>query len=305
MQDPQFSGQTKERLSSRQCAGFVLGAVKDAFSLWLNHHVEDGEKIAELAISNAQSRLKQAKKIVRKRVQAGPTLPGKLSDCVSQDLTRTELFLVEGDSAGGSAKQGRDREFQAIMPLRGKILNTWEVDSSQVLASQEVHDIAVAIGVDPGSDDLSGLRYGKICILADADSDGAHIATLLCALFVRHFKPLVDAGHICVAMPPLYRIDVGKQVFYALDNEEQQIILARIEKDKIRGKVSIQRFKGLGEMNPLQLRETTMAPDTRRLIRLTISAEDDTMMMMDKLLAKKRAADRKAWLEEQGDLATV
>ncbi|MDF1588794.1 MAG: DNA topoisomerase IV subunit B [Gammaproteobacteria bacterium] len=305
LQDPQFSGQTKERLSSRQCAGFVSGAVKDAFSLWLNHHVEDGEKIADLAISNAQSRLKQAKKVIRKRVQSGPALPGKLSDCSSQDVTRTELFLVEGDSAGGSAKQGRDREFQAIMPLRGKILNTWEVESGQVLASQEVHDIAVAVGVDPGSDDLSGLRYGKICILADADSDGAHIATLLCALFVRHFRPLVEAGHICVAMPPLYRIDVGKQVFYALDNDEQKIILDRIEKDKIKGKVGIQRFKGLGEMNPLQLRETTMAPDTRRLIRLTISAEDDTMMMMDKLLAKKRATDRKIWLEEQGDLATI
>jgi len=305
LDDPQFSGQTKERLSSRQCAGFVSGAVKDAFSLWLNHHVEDGEKIAELAISNAQSRLKQAKKVIRKRVQSGPALPGKLSDCSSQDVSRTEVFLVEGDSAGGSAKQGRDREFQAIMPLRGKILNTWEVESSQVLASQEVHDIAVAIGVDPGSDDLSGLRYGKICILADADSDGAHIATLLCALFVRHFRPLVEAGNICVAMPPLYRVDVGKQVFYALDDEEREIILERIEREKIKGKVSTQRFKGLGEMNPLQLRETTMAPNTRRLIRLTIQDDDDTMMMMDKLLAKKRASDRKTWLEEQGDLATV
>jgi len=313
LQDPQFSGQTKERLSSRQCAGFVSGAVKDAFSLWLNHHTEDGEKIAELAISSAQSRLKQAKKVVRKRVQSGPTLPGKLSDCSSQDVTRTELFLVEGDSAGGSAKQGREREFQAIMPLRGKILNTWEVDSGQVLASQEVHDIAVAIGVDPSSEDLSGLRYGKICILADADSDGAHIATLLCALFVKHFRPLVEQGHICVAMPPLFRIDVGKQIFYALDDEERQIILDRIEKDKIKGKVNVQRFKGLGEMNPLQLRETTMAPDTRRLIRLTIEDEDNaenqdvmsTNEAMDRLLAKKRAADRKSWLEEQGDLATV
>lgn len=305
LEDPQFSGQTKERLSSRQCAGFVSGAVKDAFSLWLNHHVEDGEKIADLAISNAQSRLKQAKKVVRKRVQSGPALPGKLADCTSQDPSRTELFLVEGDSAGGSAKQGRDREFQAIMPLRGKILNTWEVEPTQVLASQEVHDIAVAIGVDPGSNDLTGLRYGKICILADADSDGAHIATLLCALFVRHFRPLVEAGHICVAMPPLYRIDVGKQVFYALDNEERQMILDRIERENIKGKVSIQRFKGLGEMNPMQLRETTMAPDTRRLVRLTIHAEDDTLMTLDKLLAKKRSADRKVWLEQQGDLADL
>ncbi|MEC9412285.1 MAG: DNA topoisomerase IV subunit B [Pseudomonadota bacterium] len=305
LEDPQFSGQTKERLSSRQCAGFVSGVVKDAFSLWLNHHVEDGEKIADLAINNAQSRLKQAKKVVRKRVQSGPALPGKLADCASQDPSRTELFLVEVDSAGGSAKQGRNREFQAIMPLRGKILNTWEVEPGQVLASQEVHDIAVAIGVDPGSDDLSGLRYGKVCILADADSDGAHIATLLCALFVRHFRPLVEAGHICVAMPPLYRIDVGKQVFYALDDEERKIILDRIEKDKIKGKVSTQRFKGLGEMNPMQLRETTMAPDTRRLIRLTINAEDDTMMTLDKLLAKKRAADRKSWLEQHGDLADL
>lgn len=305
LEDPQFSGQTKERLSSRQCAAFVSGVVKDSFSLWLNHHIEDGEKIADLAINNAQSRLKQAKKVVRKRVQAGPALPGKLADCTSQDPARTELFLVEGDSAGGSAKQGRSREFQAIMPLRGKILNTWEVEPTQVLASQEVHDIAVAIGVDPGSDDLSGLRYGKICILADADSDGAHIATLLCALFVRHFRPLVEAGHICVAMPPLYRVDVGKKIFYALDDEERQIILDRIEKENIKGKVSTQRFKGLGEMNPMQLRETTMAPDTRRLIRLTINAEDDTMMIMDKLLAKKRASDRKSWLEQHGDLADL
>jgi len=305
LEDPQFSGQTKERLSSRQCAGFVSGVVKDSFSLWLNHHIEDGEKIADLAINNAQSRLKQAKKVVRKRIQSGPALPGKLADCTSQDPARTELFLVEGDSAGGSAKQGRSREFQAIMPLRGKILNTWEVEPTQVLASQEVHDIAVAIGVDPGSDDLSGLRYGKICILADADSDGAHIATLLCALFVRHFRPLVEAGHICVAMPPLYRVDVGKKIFYALDDEERQIILDRIEKENIKGKVSTQRFKGLGEMNPMQLRETTMAPDTRRLIRLTINAEDDTMMIMDKLLAKKRASDRKSWLEQHGDLADL
>lgn len=305
LEDPQFSGQTKERLSSRQCAAFVSNAVKDKFSLWLNHHIEEGEKIAELAISSAQSRLKQAKKVVRKRVQSGPALPGKLADCSSQDPSMSELFLVEGDSAGGSAKQGRNREFQAIMPLRGKILNTWEVEPGQVLASQEVHDIAVAIGVDPGSDDLSGLRYGKICILADADSDGLHIATLLCALFVRHFPALVAAGHICIAMPPLYRVDVGKQVFYALDDEERAIIMDRIEREKIKGKVSTQRFKGLGEMNPLQLRETTMAPDTRRLVRLTIEADDDTIMNMDKLLAKRRASDRKAWLEQHGDLAMV
>lgn len=305
LEDPQFSGQTKERLSSRQCAAFVSNAVKDKFSLWLNHHIEEGEKIAELAISSAQSRLKQAKKVVRKRVQSGPALPGKLADCSSQDPSMSELFLVEGDSAGGSAKQGRNREFQAIMPLRGKILNTWEVEPGQVLASQEVHDIAVAIGVDPGSDDLSGLRYGKICILADADSDGLHIATLLCALFVRHFPALVAAGHICIAMPPLYRVDVGKQVFYALDDEERAIIMDRIEREKIKGKVSTQRFKGLGEMNPIQLRETTMAPDTRRLVRLTIEADDDTIMNMDKLLAKRRASDRKAWLEQHGDLAMV
>ena len=307
LQDPQFSGQTKERLSSRQCLSFVAGAVKDAFSLWLNQHVGDGEKIAELAISHAQSRLKQAKKVVRKSVQSGPTLPGKLADCSLQDMARTELFLVEGDSAGGSAKQARDREFQAVMPLRGKILNTWEVDSTQVLASQEVHDIAVAIGVDPCSEDLSGLRYSKICILADADSDGAHIATLLCALFVRHFRALVLGGHICVAMPPLYRIDIGKQVFYALDDEERAAILNHIEQKKIAGKPSIQRFKGLGEMNPLQLRETTMAPDTRRLIRLTIADDehDDTISIMDMLLTKKRALDRKVWLEDNGDLAIV
>lgn len=305
LEDPQFSGQTKERLSSRQCAAFVSNAVKDKFSLWLNHHIEEGEKIAELAISSAQSRLKQAKKVVRKRVQSGPALPGKLADCSSQDPSMSELFLVEGDSAGGSAKQGRNREFQAIMPLRGKILNTWEVEPGQVLASQEVHDIAVAIGVDPGSDDLSGLRYGKVCILADADSDGAHIATLLCALFVRHFPAVVAAGHICIAMPPLYRVDVGKQVFYALDDEERAIILERIEREKIKGKVSTQRFKGLGEMNPMQLRETTMAPDTRRLVRLTVEEGDDTIMSMDKLLAKRRASDRKAWLEQHGDLAMV
>ncbi|MDH3327331.1 MAG: DNA topoisomerase IV subunit B [Gammaproteobacteria bacterium] len=301
--DPQFSGQTKERLSSRECAAFVSGVVKDAFSLWLGENADIGEKIAEIAINSAQKRLKDAKKVVRKKITSGPALPGKLADCSSQDSERSELFLVEGDSAGGSAKQARDRNFQAVMPLRGKILNTWEVESQQVLASQEVHDIAVAIGVDPGSDDLKGLRYGKVCILADADSDGLHIATLLCALFVRHFRPVVAAGHIYVAMPPLFRIDVGKQVFYALDESEKQGVLDRIVADKIRGKPNVQRFKGLGEMNPLQLRETTMSVDTRRLVKLKIEDGDDTDSMMDMLLAKKRASDRKAWLEVKGDLA--
>lgn len=301
--DPQFSGQTKERLASRECAAFVSGVVKDAFSLWLNQHTEAGERIAQFAISNAQSRLRAGKKVVRKKITAGPALPGKLADCTASDPLRTELFLVEGDSAGGSAKQARDREFQAIMPLRGKILNTWEVDSAEVLGSQEVHDISVAIGVDPGSTELQGLRYGKICILADADSDGAHIATLLCALFLRHFQPLVDAGHVYVAMPPLYRIDVGKQVYYALDDAEKEGVLDRIAAEKIKGKIGIQRFKGLGEMNPLQLRETTINPDTRRLVQLTLDAGDDTHQVMDMLLAKKRVADRRAWLEKRGDLA--
>ena len=303
--DPQFSGQTKERLSSRECAAFVSGVVKDAFALWLNQNVEEGERIAELAISNAQSRLRAGRKVVRKKVTQGPALPGKLADCASQDPRQGELFLVEGDSAGGSAKQGRDREFQAIMPLRGKILNTWEVDSAEVLASQEVHDISVALGVDPGSDDLKGLRYGKVIILADADSDGAHIATLLTALFMRHFKRLVDEGHVYVAMPPLYRIDVGKQVFYATDEAERQGVLDRISAEKIKGKVNVTRFKGLGEMNPMQLRETTMDPDTRRLARLVAEPGDGTAKVMDMLLAKKRAADRKKWLEEKGDLAEV
>ncbi len=302
MEDPQFAGQTKERLSSRECVPFVSGVVRDALSLWLHQHVETGERIAELAINHAQSRLKAAKKVVRKKITGGPPLPGKLTDCSLQDLSQTELFLVEGDSAGGSAKQAREREFQAIMPLRGKILNTWEVDSAQVLASQEVHDIAVAIGVDPGSDELEGLRYGKICILADADSDGLHIATLLCALFLKHFRPVVEAGHIFVAMPPLYRIDVGKDVFYALDDAEKQGILDRISAEKLKGKVNVQRFKGLGEMNPLQLRETTMAKDTRRLVRLTLEPGNKADAMLDKLLAKKRASDRKIWLEEKGDL---
>lgn len=305
MQEPQFSGQTKERLSSRECAAFVSGVVQDGFSLWLNQHTDLGEQLAELAINNAQQRLRDNRKVIRKRTTGGPTLPGKLADCTLQDTQLTELFLVEGDSAGGSAKQARDREFQAILPLRGKILNTWEVDSHQILESQEVHDIAVALGVEPNSTDLSQLRYGKICILADADSDGAHIATLLCALFVRHFRPLVQAGHLFVAMPPLYRIDVGKKVFYALDHAEKQGILDRIAAEKLKGAVSIVRFKGLGEMNPLQLRETTIAPETRRLIQLTLEAEVETDALMDMLLSKKRAADRKTWLETKGNLASV
>ncbi|SDS65890.1 DNA topoisomerase IV subunit B [Halopseudomonas litoralis] len=305
MAEPQFSGQTKERLSSRESASFVSGVIKDAFSLWLNQHADIGQQIAEMAIDHASRRLKASKKIERKRVTQGPALPGKLADCASQDSRRSELFLVEGDSAGGSAKQARDKEFQAIMPLRGKILNTWEVDSGQVLASQEVHNIAIAIGVDPGSPDLSQLRYSKICILADADSDGLHIATLLCALFVRHFRQLVEAGHVFVAMPPLYRVDIGKEVFYALDDAEKTGILDRIEAENKRGKIQVTRFKGLGEMNPLQLRETTMAPDTRRLVQLTMDDMDSTEALMDMLLAKKRASDRKRWLESKGNLAEV
>ncbi len=302
MRDPQFSGQTKERLTSRQCAAFVTGVVKDTFSLWLNENVTLGQALAEMVIQNAQQRSRASKQVLRKKVTAGPALPGKLADCTNQDPGRTELFLVEGDSAGGSAKQARDREFQAVMPLRGKILNSWEVDSSQVLASQEIHDIAVAIGVDPGADDLTGLRYGKVCILADADSDGLHIATLLCALFFRHFLPVVAAGHLHVAMPPLYRIDIGKEVFYALDDEEKQGVMDRIAAEKKKGTVHIQRFKGLGEMNPSQLRETTMSPDTRRLVQLLVG-DETTFDLMDMLLAKKRASDRKAWLEQKGNLA--
>ena len=305
MQDPQFSGQTKERLSSRQCSAFVSGVVKDAFSLWLNQHTDAGEKLAEMVISNAQRRLRSGKKVARKKITSGPALPGKLADCVGQDSLRSELFLVEGDSAGGSAKQARDRQFQAIMPLRGKILNTWEVDSAMILGSKEIHDISVAIGADPASENLKGLRYGKICILADADSDGLHIATLICALFLRHFPALVKAGHIYVAMPPLYRIDVGKEVYYALDEPEKQGILKRIERKKKKGKINVQRFKGLGEMNPSQLRETTMAPDTRRLVQLTIESDEEAFSMMDMLLAKKRAADRRAWLENKGNLAKI
>ena len=305
LQDPQFSGQTKERLSSRECATFVSGVVKDSFSLWLNQHTDAGETIAMLAIENAQKRLRAGRKVVRKKVTSGPALPGKLADCTSQDTTRTEIFLVEGDSAGGSAKQARDREYQAIMPLRGKILNTWEVSPDQVLASQEVHDISVALGVEPGSSDIKSLRYGKVCVLADADSDGYHIATLLCALFLRHFRPLVEAGHIYIAIPPLYRIDVGKEIFYALDEAEKEGVLDRISAEKKRGKVNVTRFKGLGEMNPLQLRVTTMSPDTRKLVQLTVDKGDRTNQMLDMLLGRKRAPDRKKWLEKKGDLAVV
>jgi len=305
LQDPQFAGQTKERLSSRQTAGMVENVIHDAFSLWLNQNVEMGERIAQLAIERASARLKAAKQIVRKKITQGPQLPGKLADCTATDLTRTELFLVEGDSAGGSAKQARDKEFQAILPLRGKILNTWEVESTSVLASEEVHNLAVAIGCDPGKDDLSSLRYGKVIILADADSDGLHIATLLAALFLRHFPKLVSEGHVFVAMPPLFRVDVGKQVFYCLDESEKQAMLQRIEREKMKGAVSTTRFKGLGEMNPPQLRESTIHPDTRRLVQLTIGDDDGTSKLMDMLLAKKRAGDRKAWLEEKGDLATL
>ena len=305
MTDPQFSGQTKERLSSRQAAGFIEGAAHDAFSLWLNQHVELGERIAQLAIERASARLKTEKQVVRKKVTQGPALPGKLADCISQDLSRTELFLVEGDSAGGSARQARDKDFQAILPLRGKILNTWEVASSTVLASEEVHNLAIAIGCDPGKDDISGLRYGKVVILADADSDGLHIATLLAALFLRHFPALVSAGHVFVAMPPLFRVDVGKQVFYALDEEEKRLLLEKIAREKTKGQVNVTRFKGLGEMNPAQLRESTIHPDTRRLVQLTVDDGDQTRALMDMLLAKKRAGDRKAWLETKGDLASL
>jgi len=311
MTDPQFSGQTKERLSSRQAAGFVEGAAHDAFSLWLNQHTELGERIAQLAIERAAARLKTEKQITRKKITQGPALPGKLADCSSQDLSRTELFLVEGDSAGGSARQARDKDFQAILPLRGKILNTWEVASGSVLGSQEVHDLAVAIGCDPGKEDISGLRYGKVVILADADSDGLHIATLLSALFLRHFPALVASGHIFVAMPPLFRVDVGKTVFYALDEEEKRILLEKIEREKgdrkkgLSGAVNVTRFKGLGEMNASQLRESTIHPDTRRLVQLTIDDNAQTHSLMDMLLAKKRASDRKSWLETKGDLATL
>ena len=300
--EPQFSGQTKERLSSREAAPLVQALAKDAFSLWLNAHADTAKMIAELAISKAGKRLKSAQKVARKKITQGPALPGKLADCKGEFKDGAELFLVEGDSAGGSAKQARDRHFQAILPLRGKILNTWEVSHDTVLSSQEIHDIAIAIGVDPASDDLSELRYDKICILADADSDGLHIATLICALFVKHFSALVDAGHLYVAMPPLYRIDIGKDVHYALDDDELQTVL---KKAKSSAKPQITRFKGLGEMDPAQLRETTMNPDTRRLVQLDLDDIHATSSIMDMLLAKKRAADRKVWLEDKGDLADI
>jgi topoisomerase-4 subunit B len=305
LKNPQFSGQTKERLSSRDSNGFVMSVTKDAFSLWMNQHTSEAERIASLAIDSAQSRMRTGKKVARKAIASGPTLPGKLSDCMEQNLERTELFLVEGDSAGGSAKQARNKDYQAIMPLKGKILNTWEIDSSEVLASQEVHNIAIALGVDPGSSDLSGLRYGRVCILADADSDGAHIATLLCALFLRHFRPLVEMGRVCVAMPPLYRIDVAKKVFYALDEKERKKVLDYIKGEKILGPIGVQRFKGLGEMNPIQLRETTMDPDTRRLIQLDLGRIGHAEKTLDLLLGRKRASDRKAWLSDKGDQAEL
>jgi topoisomerase IV subunit B len=305
MMEPQFAGQTKERLNSRQAVSFISGVVKDSFSLWLNQHIEEAEAIAELAINNAQARLRAGKKVARKKITSGPALPGKLTDCSCQDAMAGELFLVEGDSAGGSAKQARNRETQAILPLRGKILNTWEVDSSEILSSQEVHNISVAIGIDPGSTDLSELRYGKICILADADSDGLHISSLIIALFVKHFPALVEKGHIFVAMPPLYRIDVGKEVFYALDESERQGILDLIAAEKKKGKISVQRFKGLGEMNPIQLRETAMAEETRRLVQLNLENAKTANETLDMLLSKKRAPDRKAWLEKKGDLAEL
>ncbi|MBK1734308.1 DNA topoisomerase IV subunit B [Halorhodospira abdelmalekii] len=305
MHEPQFAGQTKERLSSRSCAAFVSGTVKDAFSLWLNEHTQTAELLVDLVVRAAQRRQRAAKKVTRKRIGSGPALPGKLADCTGQDPLRSEIFLVEGDSAGGSAKQARNREYQAVMPLRGKILNTWEVAPEEVMASQEVHDIAVALGVDPGSEELGELRYHKVCILADADPDGAHIATLLCALFQRHFPALVAGGHVFVAMPPLYRIDVGKQTFYALDSDERKGVLDRIEAEKIKGKVQETRFKGLGEMNPMQLRETTMDPDTRRLVQLTVDDPHETERLLSMLLGRGAAAQRREWLESKGDLAEI
>ena len=303
--NPQFAGQTKERLDSKDHQAFVNTTTKDILSIWFNQHTEEGEKLAELAIASAQSRIKETKTVDRKTTFQGPALPGKLSDCNSTDLNETELFFVEGDSAGGSAKQSRERKFQAIMPLRGKILNTWDLESSEIIKSAEIKDISTAIGVNPGSPDIESLRYGKICILADADSDGLHIATLLCALFLRHYKPLVLSGHIYVAMPPLFRIDCAKEVFYALDEEEKDSIVKKLKTKAGKPKVDIQRFKGLGEMNPSQLRETVMDPKTRRLVKLTVSSNDNVNSMMDLLLSKKNAGARKEWLEKRGKIVSV
>jgi topoisomerase-4 subunit B len=305
IKDPQFTGQTKEKLSSKDFQATATSIIKDAFSLWLNQETEAAEKIALLSIDNAQERSKQVKKVERKKITKGPTLPGKLTDCVSTDDDETELFLVEGESAGGSAKQARDRNFQAVMSLKGKILNTWEVDTGSITQSQEVKDISLALGLEPGCSDLNGLRYGKVCILADADSDGAHIATLLCALFLRHFRPLVEAGKVFVAQPPLYRVDQGKEVFYALDDEEKDDLVKQLGKKNKSKKIEVQRFKGLGEMNPGQLRETTMIKDSRKLVKLTLDQPTKSISMMDMLLSKKRAADRKTWLEDKGNLATL
>ena len=303
--NPQFAGQTKERLDSKEHQGFVSSTTKDVLSIWFNQHTEEGEKLAELAIASAQARTRETKVVDRKKTFQGPALPGKLSDCNSTDLDETELFFVEGDSAGGSAKQSRERKFQAIMPLRGKILNTWDLESAEIIKSIEIKDISTAIGVNPGSPDIASLRYGKICILADADSDGLHIATLLCALFLRHYKPLVVAGHIYVAMPPLFRIDCAKEVFYALDEEEKDAVVKKLKSKPGKPKIDIQRFKGLGEMNPSQLRETVMDPKTRRLVQLTISASDNVDSMMDLLLSKKNASARKEWLEKRGKIVSV
>ena len=305
MQNPQFAGQTKERLDSKDHMTFVSGSTKDILSIWFNKHTEEGEKIAELAIISAQARVKASSTVERKKTFKGPALPGKLSDCNSEDLNKTELFLVEGDSAGGSAKQARERSFQAIMPLRGKILNTWDLESSEIIKSQEIKNLSTAIGVLPGNADVSSLRYGKICILADADSDGLHIATLLCALFLRHFKPLVNDGRIFIAMPPLYRVDCGKEVLYALDELQKDKIVKDFKNKKGKPKINIQRFKGLGEMNPSQLRETVMDPESRQLVRLSISATDNANAMMDLLLSKKNAPARKEWLEKKGSLVRI
>ena len=303
--NPQFAGQTKERLDSKDHQAFVNSTTKDILSIWFNQHTEEGEKLAELAIASAQARVKETKVVDRKKTFQGPALPGKLSDCNSTDLSETELFFVEGDSAGGSAKQSRERKFQAIMPLRGKILNTWDLESAEIIKSAEIKDIATAIGVNPGSSDIESLRYGKICILADADSDGLHIATLLCALFLRHYKPLIQAGHIFVAMPPLFRIDCAEEVFYALDENEKDSIVKKLKTKAGKPKIDIQRFKGLGEMNPSQLRETVMDPKTRRLVKLTITSSDNVNNMMDLLLSKKNAGARKEWLEKRGKIVSV